>query len=713
MKVNYNKSFDKSQNTTAKKVLLISKLFGSIKGKSLVKTSSKSTILKQLVFTSTTLIVTSLLLCGTITYLITRQRVINDFKQSTLQVLGQSKNYIELIHNNIEGISMQLFSNKKFTELFRKATADDYSKYMNKKEIEDSLRAMTSSNTSNYIKAVTLYNEDGLSASSLGDIILDETIIKMKDEPWYKEAIKLNGKSFWSNPNNFSKYTDLKYALSHVRILKDSTTFTNCGVLKIDINPDAINSLLKNVKLGENGHIFITNKDGYIISHKDSSLIGTQLKDTELERKMTSSSGDFTHRIDGKSLYGVYTTLDVTGWKLIALVPETELASTANNIGIFTLLITLLCIIVSVIISIPTTKQITNPINDIISITKELSEGNFIVHNKSYKLHELNELSNNFNSMVETLKNMLESTSKLALDTDSSAQDLLNISHGLNSSAQEITAAIEEIAVGSSRQTEETIHCVDISDKFNKEISSTIKTLNVVSSATDNSIIVLNEGMSTIYNLNDTSAKNSSAMTKVAETISNLNSNTKDILIILDKINGITEQTNLLALNASIEAARAGDAGRGFAVVANEIRKLAEESQSASQQIKKIIDNVNNSIKSSLTISSEAQKTFDQEVEQVSVTVRSFESIKCSFDNIIRALNETQNAIKIIDRDKDVLNNFINNISAISQKNSASTEEITASIQSQSISNSEMYSVAVALNKNASKLKELINKFKF
>jgi methyl-accepting chemotaxis protein len=713
MKIKDYNIFRKSQMKTIKKNLLGSNLLHNTKGNTSVKTSSKKTILKRLVLTSTFLIVVSLLLAGSITYLITRQRVVNDFKNSTLQVLGQSKAYIELINNNVEGISMQLFSNSKFTELFKKQMEDDYSRYMNKKDIEDSLRSMTATNNSSYIKSITVYNAEGLSSTSAGSSVSEENFAKAKEEAWYKEATKLNGKSFWTNPNNSSQHTDLKYVLSQVRMLKDSKSFSNCGIIKIDINPEVINSLLKNAKLGKTGHIFIINKDGYIISHKDSNLVGTQLKDADLQNKMNSSSGDFTHKIDGKTMYVVYTLSENTGWKLVSLVPEAELASTANNIGIFTLLITILCIIVSVIISIPTTKQITNPINDIILTTRELSQGNFIVQNKTYKLYELNELSNNFTSMVETLKNMLESTAKLALDSDTSAQELLTISHGLNSSAQEITAAVEEIAAGSSKQTEETIHCVDISDKLNKEINSTIKTLNSVSSAADDSVIVISEGMSTIHNLNDTSSKNSSAMTKVAETITNLNSNTKDILIILDKINRITEQTNLLALNASIEAARAGDAGRGFAVVANEIRKLAEESQVASQQIKKIIDNVNNGIKSSLTISTEAQKSFKQEVEQVSVTVQSFESIKYSFDNIIHALKETQNAIKVIDRDKDILNDFINNISAISQKNSASTEEVTASIQTQSTANTEMYSVSVGLSENASKLKELINMFKF
>jgi methyl-accepting chemotaxis protein len=673
----------------------------------------RTTILFRLVATSTALIVMSLLISGTVTFLITRNKVINDFKSSSIQVLNQNKNYIDLISRNVDDLSLQLFSNTKFTELFTNPLEDTgYAAFARKKEIEESLKTLNASANSAIIKSIYVINENNLSAGSGTVSLDDESIENFKKESWYTEVNKSGSKPFWANPNTPNRFDTKDIVLSYVRSLLDFRSMEPCGILKIDINPEFINSALAKAKIGENGYTLIVNNNGFIISHKDKSRIGQKLENDYFEKIKVSDEGDFEIEHNGTKLYGVYTKSKSTDWKLIALVPKSELSSAANTVGLFTIIITLACIVVAFLFSYATTRQITNPIKEIIITTKELSSGDLTVSSKPYNLIELNELSNNFNIMVDNLRNTLKTTANMALETNNSAKEMLDLSHNINISSQEITSAIEEIASGSSTQTEETMKCVDISDKFNEEISSTINSIGTVNTAAEKSINAVQEGSETVNKLSKTSVSNSEAMTKVSETIANLNSNTKDILMILDKINSITQQTNLLALNASIEAARAGDAGRGFAVVANEIRKLAEESQFASLQIKRIIDNVNNSIRTSLSISNEAKLSFKEEVNQVEVTVKSFEFIKSCFEDILNSMSHSQKAIELIDKDKDTLNQYINNIAAVSQRNTASTEEVTATVQNQSSANTHMYILAEGLSGNAEKLKELVNKFK-
>jgi methyl-accepting chemotaxis protein len=683
------------------------------KKNSALKFKFKGTIFSRLVATSTLLILISLLLSGSVTFIITRNNVSADFKASTNQVLNQNKNYVDLISKNVEDTSLQLFTNSKFTDLFSKQITSDYDLYTTITDIDSYIKTLYNSSSSKSIKAITILNDKGLSVSSDTTSTLSDVSAKAKDEAWYKKSLELSGKSSWTKPDKSITNSSGPIVISQVRQLKEPKTMVSCGVLKIDVDPEVIRSALSNAKIGNDGYIFIVNEEGYIISHKDAKLIGTKLDDAFLNNIKASDEGSFDYKLNNTNMFNVYTKSNSTGWKLIASVPKSELSSTANKTGIFTIIIVAICVLFSILISIATTRQITNPIGEIILTTKELSEGNLTVKANSYKLHELNELSTNFNNMILNLRTTLETTSNMASETDKSAKEILSFSQGINLTSKEINSAVQEIANGSSVQTEETIHCVDISDKFNIEINNSIKTLEQVNSATDKSLIAISEGTNTVNKLNAASDHNSQSIAKVADRITNLNSNTKDILLILDKINTITEQTNLLALNASIEAARAGEAGRGFSVVANEIRKLAEESQVASKQIKLIIDNVNNSIKSSLSLSTEAQSTFKEEVRQVEITVQSFNLIKTSFDDIVKAISQTRTAMGIIDKDKDVLNEYINSIAAISQRNTASTEEVTASIQTQASSNDHMHELSKNLSTNAEQLMELVSKFKF
>ncbi|WP_055666223.1 methyl-accepting chemotaxis protein [Desnuesiella massiliensis] len=674
----------------------------------------KNSIFKNLIKSTTTIVLFSLLLSSIVIFLITKNTVTEDFKNSTIQILNQNKNYIELINKTVESTSMQIFTNNKLVSKIYANYETFYDRFNAKQEILQDVKAIINYGNLNLIKSIRIYSDDyDFNLDTDGTFMSDEKLAKVKEEAWYKKAVSDSGAASWSIPHkNIFANTD-ETIISYSRVLKNVSLNKAVGVLQVNILAETLNSALKNAKIGHNGYIYIVDENGYVISHKDPKLLGTQLTGDYVE-KIKSEKEDYFKFADGNTkMFGVFTTSELSGWKFVAVVPEAELSSSAKTIGIFTILIIFVCLGVSIVMSILNSTKFTKPIGEIIDVTKELSKGNFRVKCKENKIYEINELNNYFNEMIKNLRDMFSTTAELAIATDTSAKNLLNISEEITHSSEEIGAASGAIAKGSSEQTETAMICVEISSSFNYELSSAVDILNEANKATDNSkeIIATNEVV--IANLNKTSYANSQAMSEVSKTISELNNNTKDILIILKKIQDITEQTNLLSLNASIEAARAGEAGRGFAVVAEEIRKLAEQSQKASKDIKSIIDNVNGSIKLTLNISDQAQNAFKEELDQVNKTIESFDSIKNSITHITEAMEDATKSIKLIDTGKDILNKYINTIAEISQRNTASTEEVTASIDTQSMSNNEMYQLAQVLNENAHKLKDVVDKFEF
>ncbi|MCY6370083.1 methyl-accepting chemotaxis protein [Clostridium ganghwense] len=674
----------------------------------------RDSILRNMVVTFSILIIVSLAASSIINFLITKNKITDEFKNSTMNILEQNKKYIDLVTDNIQYVSMQIFNNKEVSELLSTDITDTYEKYLASQKISEILNSYTAAGSSDIIKSIYIYGKNGINVASNKNNLQNKDKLKaIQSEEFYKKAVDAKGRAIWSKPYKDIYSEDNNLMVSLARSIVSLSTFEKCGLLQINFDVDILNSALKDTKIGKSGYIFVVNNNGVIMSHKNPKLIGTKLNETYYGDIANSKEGTFEYKNNNKNMFGVYTTSSTTGWKFIGVVPKGELYSTAVDIGIISLIVIVICILLSILVSIFTSVRITIPIKEIIGITNKLSEGDFTVKSKKHKLSELNELGHNFNNMVNKLNNMVSSTAQLSSQTNSSSEELYDLSENIKSSSTEIAAVVKEIALGSTSQTEEVLKCAEFTNNFNNQMVHTIDSINKVNDATQDAIDVLKDSKNTINTLKQTSYNNSETMSKFTEIISQLDNNTKSVLTILNKINDIAKQTNLLSLNASIEAARAGEAGKGFAVVANEVKKLAEQSQSASTQIREILNNINESIGLSLNMSVEVKDAFNAEVEQVSSTINTFEVIDDSIDNIEKSMQDIMEDINVINKDKEILNNSINNIAAISEENTASTEEVTASIQQEAELNEKMYSLAKELNDKSASLESVLEKIKF
>jgi methyl-accepting chemotaxis protein len=161
----------------------------------------------------------------------------------------------------------------------------------------------------------------------------------------------------------------------------------------------------------------------------------------------------------------------------------------------------------------------------------------------------------------------------------------------------------------------------------------------------------------------------------------NLDKDANEIMSVVETVSNIAEQTDLLALNAAIEAARAGEAGKGFAVVADEIRKLAESSKNAANQIASILGNISKGIKK---LTDNVDREYDQMREE---SVRLKESSKTnlsSSENIKVISNDIESILKELQSEGDKLTQLtssVQNLLAISEEGSATAEEISASVK--------------------------------
>jgi methyl-accepting chemotaxis protein len=201
-----------------------------------------------------------------------------------------------------------------------------------------------------------------------------------------------------------------------------------------------------------------------------------------------------------------------------------------------------------------------------------------------------------------------------------------------------------------------------------------------------------------VYNLNDRgsqaidsliqkSKEEEEAVLEAETNIKDMDESSQKISVILDTVEQISDQTNLLALNASIEAARSGEHGRGFAVVAEEIRKLADESAKSTEEIKKLITAIQDRSSRAVKSMEISKKIAEEQNSIVEETGKVFRELS----NAIKKLAENIETIEVLNSDmnhkKDAIVTMIRavqesveEISAVSQETSASSQEILFSV---------------------------------
>ncbi|WP_139903645.1 methyl-accepting chemotaxis protein [Clostridium thermarum] len=672
---------------------------------------SKMSIFKLIVLTCSLILVVSLSSSTIIGFNITRARVEKDFTNSAKQLLIQNRNYIDFLNEFVEATSMQVISDRQLINGLINEYDDIYQGFEKNRERQQKLSILTSLGSNSIISSITIYNENGNSVSSVGTS--QDKIEAAKKESWYQEAVAANGKSIWVplHKDTILHSQNAANCISNVRLLKTDTSKA-AGVLKINVTLNRLEEKIGSSTIGNSGYIKVLDKNGFIITSNTAVNPGDKESDEFLAKINANIGKTFTEVIDGKKMVVLSEVSENTGWKFIALIPQDDLYTSANTIGITNITIALIFLIFSLIATTLLSRKISKPLQTIVEGTRTLAEGDFTVYLPESSIKEIDELSHNFNAMVYELKNILQATKNLSADSTDTAIKLQEISQNLKDASEATAATVNTIADGSSKQTDEISNCVEFTRQFNEEIGLTIDHINTIQSTTDSTLEIIEQKSKVINELKESSSENKATIELVAATINKLGNNTKDILTILKNINDITDRTNLLSLNAAIEAARAGEAGRGFAVVANEVRNLADQSKHSAEEIKKIIDNIQKAIQESINITKKATTNFEDEFQKVDNTIEAFTIIRKSFETILGMIEESSGSIAKLERDKETLIKSIDNISAISQDNSAATEEVSATVEEQAASNSEVYMLATNLTEKSKELNNVIEKFK-
>ncbi|PTO77692.1 methyl-accepting chemotaxis protein [Vibrio splendidus] len=418
------------------------------------------------------------------------------------------------------------------------------------------------------------------------------------------------------------------------------------GVTGIGLTFESITQLISNYSVGKSGIVFLVDKQGIIKVHPDKNLIGQSLNSVGIESSLLlGSQQTIVHEgvIDGQPQILGSKAMPGIGWTLITQIPKQEVLSELSGFSQTIIFMALLIAAIYTPIAAWATNKLLLPFVEVAELLQQIGKGggDLTLRLDDSRHDEIGQIAKGYNQFVQYLSDLLKDVSNTGQQISESIQSVDRMAQSMEqdikqqtSQIEQVATAIHEMGASSDEIAQNANGAADSASKASGAINIGQKSVTV----TSESIEHMNQ------QLDDTTA-----------IVNQLAQDANSIDTVLDVISGVSEQTNLLALNAAIEAARAGEQGRGFAVVADEVRTLASRSQASTEEIRGIIEQLQQrtqqavaAIETSTTLGTNCRVEASNSEQQLSSISHSVDEMNAMNMQIASATGQQSNVINEI-----------------------------------------------------------------
>lgn len=688
---------------------------GGIRMRKKIKRSIKGTLMKAFMVP-----VLLIVILGTVSYITASDTIKSKVEESSKSNVLAMSMYCDLLLNNVSSKSLEKVTGSTMTsyyEAFFKQEGAEGTKLWNDAKTD---LIQTCASVS-YIYSYHIIPEKGEPITSSSQKIGKDAYQGFMESNEGKAIAEQKLKKGWFGYHSWideelSISAD-RYALTFIQRFSSANTY-----LVLDVKMETVDEILARIDLGNNAIkaliapdgreiVRIQQEDGDIKFEGNDGQVVFSDKDFYTESRNAEEGCKYVENAGKKYLY-VYAPVGNTGVMLCGLVPQENIVGEIQFIRNLSIFMVVFAAIIAFIIGSKIASGIGRTLFDVTKNLNEVAKGDFTQVFRVKRKDEFEILSKGLNDMLSGMQSIIENMRKFGNGVVKMADGVAGRSNVIKDAIKDISIAVDEVTDGMQDQ-------VGVVETGNNKMADFAEKIRSVCNKAENM-----EG--TIYEtteaakqgdeiVNDLHGKSELTIeiTKVlVGQINHVQQKSSEIENFVTIISRIAEQTNLLSLNASIEAARTGEKGRGFAVVAEEIRKLADESMQAGKHIKEVVANVVILTGQTASAAKEAENIIFSQTDLLEEAINIFSKINNCVEVLIDGIKNIAKSIQEVDRDKEQIQEVIDNVSSVTEQTAASMGEITATLDGQVKTVAALADEITLLKEDAVKLEHMIDKFK-